>query len=43
MAKELSRQSARRIELSSLNPEHPDRSFDVSEIAWMHRIVWASQ
>jgi phage repressor protein C with HTH and peptisase S24 domain len=43
MAKELARQSARRIELSSLNPAHADRSFDVTEVAWMHRIVWASQ
>jgi phage repressor protein C with HTH and peptisase S24 domain len=43
MAKQLSRRSARRIDLRSLNPEHPDYSFDLSEVAWMHRIVWASQ
>jgi phage repressor protein C with HTH and peptisase S24 domain len=43
MAKELARRSARRIELRSLNPDHPDYSFDLSEVAWMHRIVWASQ
>ena len=43
MAKELKRQSAKRIDLRSLNPAHPDRGFDLSEIAWMHRIVWASQ
>ncbi len=43
MAKELKRQSARRIELRSLNPLHPDFAFDLPEIAWMHRIVWASQ
>ncbi len=43
MAKELRRQSARRIELASLNPAHPNYSFDLPEIAWMHRIVWASQ
>jgi len=43
MAKELKRQSARRIELRSLNPLHPDFAFDLAEIAWMHRIVWASQ
>ncbi|MCH6587175.1 MAG: helix-turn-helix transcriptional regulator [Proteobacteria bacterium] len=43
MAKELSRQSARRIELASLNKDHPDRSLDVEEIDWMARIVWASQ
>jgi phage repressor protein C with HTH and peptisase S24 domain len=43
MAKQLTRRSARRIELKSLNPEHPDYSFDLGEVAWMHRIVWASQ
>ena len=43
MAKELLRQSARKVELASLNPAHPNYSFDLSEITWMHRIVWASQ
>jgi phage repressor protein C with HTH and peptisase S24 domain len=43
MAKQLARRSARRIDLRSLNPEHPNYSFDLSEVAWMHRIVWASQ
>jgi phage repressor protein C with HTH and peptisase S24 domain len=43
MAKQLARRSARRIELKSLNPEHPDYSFDLMEVAWMHRIIWASQ
>jgi phage repressor protein C with HTH and peptisase S24 domain len=43
MAKQLSRQSARRVDLRSLNPAHPDYSFDLQEIAWIHRIVWASQ
>jgi phage repressor protein C with HTH and peptisase S24 domain len=43
MAKELKRQSAKRIELRSLNPAHPDYSFELSEIGWMHRIVWATQ
>ncbi|WP_203071979.1 S24 family peptidase [Falsiroseomonas ponticola] len=43
MAKQLLRQSARRVELASLNPAHPNYSFDLSELAWMHRIVWASQ
>lgn len=43
MAKQLARRSARRIELISLNPDHANYSFDLSEIAWMHRILWASQ
>src|ERR1700712_1249581 len=43
MAKQLARRSARRVELKSLNPEHIDYSFDLTEVAWIHRIVWASQ
>ncbi|SHJ83853.1 Phage repressor protein C, contains Cro/C1-type HTH and peptisase s24 domains [Roseomonas rosea] len=43
MAKELLRQSAKRVELASLNPAHPNYSFELEELTWMHRIVWASQ
>ncbi len=43
MAKELARQSARKVELVSLNEAHPDRTLNVEEIDWMARIVWASQ
>ena len=43
MAKELSRQSARKIELTALNKNHADRSIEVEEIDWIARIVWASQ
>ncbi len=43
MAKHLARKSARRYELRSLNPAHPDRSFDLDEVAFVHRIVWVSQ
>ena len=43
MAKELTRRSARKIELKSLNPAFPDYSFDLTQVMWMHRIVWASQ
>jgi phage repressor protein C with HTH and peptisase S24 domain len=43
MAKQLTRQSARRLELKSLNPDFPDYAFDLEQIGWMHRIVWASQ
>jgi phage repressor protein C with HTH and peptisase S24 domain len=43
LAKELARKTAKQIELRSLNPQHPDRSFLASEIAWIARIVWASQ
>ncbi len=43
MAKALVRRSARRIELKSFNPEHADRSFELAQVDWVHRIVWASQ
>jgi phage repressor protein C with HTH and peptisase S24 domain len=43
MAKVLNRQSPRAVELISLNPDHPNRSFELSEIDWMARIIWASQ
>jgi len=43
MAKQLARRSAKRIELKSLNPDHRDRSFDLVDVAWVHRIIWASQ
>jgi phage repressor protein C with HTH and peptisase S24 domain len=43
MAKVLLRQSARSIELTSLNPAHPNRVFDMADVEWMARIIWASQ
>ena len=43
MAKQLNRQSARRVELRSLNPAHPDYTFELSAVSWIHRIIWASQ
>lgn len=43
LAKSLARQTARRVELKSLNPAHPDRALDPEDIDWMSRIVWASQ
>lgn len=43
MTRQIARRSARRIELHSLNPADADRSFALETIAWMHRIVWASQ
>ncbi len=43
MAKTLFRRSASRIELRSINPAHPDFTFDLPEVSWMHRIIWSSQ
>jgi phage repressor protein C with HTH and peptisase S24 domain len=43
MAKQLARQTARKVELLSFNPAHPARTLATEEIDWMARIVWASQ
>ncbi|MEI9930932.1 MAG: helix-turn-helix transcriptional regulator [Rhizomicrobium sp.] len=43
MAKLLHRMTAQRIELRSLNPAHEDRAFPLSDIIFVHRIIWASQ
>jgi phage repressor protein C with HTH and peptisase S24 domain len=43
MAKVLARQTANVIELQSLNPAHPPRLFDMKDIEWIARIIWASQ
>lgn len=43
MAKILLRQTGDSVELLSLNPEHPNRVLNKSDLEWMARIVWASQ
>ncbi len=43
MAKILKRETAKIVELQSLNPEHPVRTLDRAQVAAMHRIVWARQ
>ena len=43
MAMRLSRQSARRAELISLNGAQRVRILDTDDIVWMSRILWASQ
>ena len=43
MAKHLGRMTAQRIELKSFNPAFEDRNFALSEVAFVHRIIWASQ
>lgn len=43
MAKVLHRQTARTIELSSFNPEHEPKIYDMKDIDWIARILWASQ
>jgi len=43
MAKILARQTANVVELHSLNPQHPPRLVDMSDVEWIARIMWASQ
>jgi phage repressor protein C with HTH and peptisase S24 domain len=43
MAKEVGKKTSKTIELKSINPAHPTRSFDMSDLAFVSRIVWASQ
>ncbi|MCZ4344450.1 helix-turn-helix transcriptional regulator [Devosia sp. J2-20] len=43
MAKILARQTGRQIELHSLNPAYEPRIFDLVEVEWIARIIWASQ
>jgi phage repressor protein C with HTH and peptisase S24 domain len=41
--KELKRRTPRTLELQSLSPAQPDRTLDADDVAWIARIVWASQ
>ena len=43
MAKQLARQTAKRIELRSLNPDYPNSVLAPAEVDWIARILWASQ
>lgn len=43
MAKVLARRNTRTVILDSLNPAYPSREFKPAEIAWIARILWASQ
>ena len=43
LVKVLHRQTPKLVELHSLNPAHPPRILEVSEIEGMGRIIWASQ
>lgn len=42
-AKILKRRTSLSVDLQSANPDHADRSIPVSDIAWIARILWASQ
>ena len=43
MVKELKRQTAKQVELKSLNADHPERTLPLEDVVWIARIVWASQ
>jgi len=43
MAKELVKQSASKIEIRSLNPDHENRIIPLQNVVWMGRILWVSQ
>ncbi|MBM3503671.1 MAG: helix-turn-helix transcriptional regulator [Alphaproteobacteria bacterium] len=43
MAKELGQRSRERIELRSLNPDHPPLTVAAKDVTWIARILWASQ
>jgi len=43
MAKLLTKRTASRIELTSLNPAYPPLTYTPHQITWLHRIIWAAQ
>lgn len=43
LAKILQRQTATTVELASFNPEHETRILQTDDLAWIARILWASQ
>ena len=43
MAKELKRRTAKAIELRALNATQTERTLSVDDVAWIARIMWASQ
>jgi phage repressor protein C with HTH and peptisase S24 domain len=43
MAKQLVRMTAQRVELRSLNVEYEDRNFLLSDVTFIHRVIWAAQ
>jgi phage repressor protein C with HTH and peptisase S24 domain len=43
MVKEMKRRTAKSLELQSLNPSQAERTLAAGDVAWIARIVWASQ
>ena len=43
MAKIMQRQTAKTLELASINPDHVTKILDMKDVDWIARIMWASQ
>ena len=43
MVKELKRQTAKLVELKSLNPDHAESTLPIDQVVWIARVLWASQ
>jgi phage repressor protein C with HTH and peptisase S24 domain len=43
MAKILQRQTSKTLELASFNPNHKTRAYNMKDVDWIARIMWASQ
>jgi len=43
MAKQLQRRTAHKVELQSLNSGHAICNIDLEDVAWLARVIWASQ
>jgi phage repressor protein C with HTH and peptisase S24 domain len=43
MAKVLQRQTAKHLEVTSINPEHEPKTIEMKDVDWVARIIWASQ
>jgi hypothetical protein len=43
LAKEVARITGKAVELKSLNPDYPGRTLERKDVAWIARILWASQ
>ena len=43
IVKQLQRRTAHKVELQSLNPDHAISNIDLEDVAWLARVIWASQ
>ena len=43
MARQLARKGNKKVELLGLTDAHPERTLAIEDVAFVHRIVWASQ